>query len=166
MENATTPPFKIRPLFLYKQEPMDATITELMLNLMLMKPGQAKEMQASLETLFVYKVMASRLTHHVGPGIASTQAFAILCAQTTSPGIAVMYAHTLYAIYLKNDKRHVTLGDVMDVFPDGFPREELSKAWDAQKVPTDLRADPTFGGDNALDNQNYWQPQAIEWNHA
>ena len=71
----------------------------------------------------------------------------LLCS---SPGEAVLYAHTLKELACENGGEF-NLNDMARAFPNGFPsREEMAKAWEAQKVAG-------APGGNYLDTPGAWK---------
>lgn len=72
--------------------------------------------------------MIEKRAEYIGLEV-SDQAKVFLMFETKSPGTAVMY---LYA--LRSKFTSVTMNDLANVFPNGFPTEDtLEKMWDKQK---------------------------------
>lgn len=109
------------------------------------------EMEEGLEQVFLYQVLKKRIDHievatENKPDIAPI--VILWCSYLSDrPGIAVMWAYTLYLIWLKYQKR-ITLLEWVFEFPNGVPLElEYGYLWDSQKA--DMK-------DNFVDHMSQW----------
>jgi hypothetical protein len=81
---------------------------------------------------------------------------AFMCILPDRPGMAVLWAWTLYD-RTRELGRPYTMGDLTNDFPMGFPTKEgMEKAWDRQKGYTQ---DPPVKCDNMLDKAEPWKTE-------
>lgn len=115
-------------------EPMDKDTSKFLVTLILLSEdeGMPREMMNEIQLDPGYRIIKGRLEAEGGEATASALAFLSgLCDGI--PGRMVMWAYTLYRIHRKTGET-VSLKDVCDFFPEGFPTEsEHQKAWDEQK---------------------------------
>lgn len=147
-KETTTEPDAIEKIFCVpfeklEQYPMDNEIENIFLFLLMADPDK----KLNTEKPFLYKVIEKRVQYCFNYAINDARLIMILCILAVSPGCAVMYL-TYLQYYCKNkSKKTLTIEDLGNIFPRGFPCEDdLHKLWDAQKVK------PNRGGsDNLLD---------------
>lgn len=91
----------------------------------------SEEAMSKLENDFSYKLMSKRLKMAKVP--VSIWALLFLTTLCNSPGKLVMYAYVCCIIFKKNG-RGVTIQDLAEEFPVGFPTEDATReCWDSQK---------------------------------
>jgi hypothetical protein len=97
---------------------------------------------------FSFKLIKQRLkVFYKEDSIATDSVIGVCALLSDRPGMAVLYAATIAAMYEKHG--HVVMRDLVEFFPDGFPtEEEIHKIWTAQKI----------GGGNSVDNKAAWEP--------
>lgn len=111
-----------------------------------------EDMAKELESMFLYQVLKKRLdaipqVNGLKPEISPWLILwcSMLCDR---PGIAVMWAYTLYLMWLK-ERREVTIMDWVDEFPMGVPlMSEYERLWDEQKQQTGIQ--------NCMDDLAAW----------
>lgn len=107
--------------------PMNEQISAMFFNMTVMENQQRKLNIPEIQNQFLYQLIEKR-AEYIGLEL-SDQAKVFLMFETKSPGTAVMY---LYA--LRSKFTSVTMNDLANVFPEGFPTEDtLEKMWDKQK---------------------------------
>jgi len=121
-------------------QPMSKEMSEIFLRMMFMEQEQQKVKIPQIQSQFLYQIIDKR-ANYIGLEL-SEPAKIFLMFETKSPGTAVMY---LYA--LRSKFTSVTMGNIADMFPMGFPTEPtLHKIWEKQKDPK---------GDNYLDSHQF-----------
>lgn len=96
-----------------------------------------------------YQILKKRLAYYQIP--VTDPAILFVSSLADRPGIVVMYAAVLAAIYAKEQKE-VNIDMVATAFPVGFPKEErLHEVWEGQKIHDGA------GPDNMLDRHHGWR---------
>lgn len=110
--------------------PLTENETKSLLSLIMF--DQVKEpLPPEIKEMFMYQVCHQRLEAFGVPVHEIVPAYITILSDR--PGIAVLYAAAIKAIYEQN-KREVNLNDMINAFPWGVPtEEELHKIWDGQK---------------------------------
>lgn len=135
----------------YPQRPMPGDVGTAMLSL-LMGCVNEEGVEHVLANEFIPQVMMKRLQlAGIGERFDIDKGVIVFIAlQCTTPGIAVMYAHTLKELAIRKGAQY-TIRDLAEDFPIGFPdNDSLREAWDAQKMAG-------APGGNYLDTQEAWQ---------
>lgn len=136
----------------YPQLPLDENST-IMLCSLLMGSVDEDSMAEALSREFIPQVIQKRWElagigerFRINPSV-----LLLVTMQCRTPGVAVMYAHTLKELALRKGAGVAyTIDDLVDDFPHGFPGDvSLREAWDAQK----RQGAP---GGNYLDTQEAW----------
>lgn len=120
---------------------------------------EGKPLPDAFKEGFPFRVMRARALYYDIEFDDYAVAFLAYCG-ARNVAEAVMYTTVLQALYLKL-KRRVTLTDVVDVFPYGFPVEsETHRLWDAQKIPIETlrerRKVRMWASDNQIDYDGFW----------
>lgn len=136
----------------YPQLPLDETSAMLLLSL-LSGPVDEARIADAIGGDFIPQVMKKRWeVAGIGERFnISAGVHLLISTQCNTPGVAVMYAHTLKELALrKGAGATYTIDDLVDDFPQGFPGDvSLREAWDAQKRSG-------APGGNYLDTQEAW----------
>jgi hypothetical protein len=116
---------------------------------------------------FCYQVLDQRLKV-VGSDTKVSPAVKVICSLLSegSPGEAVMWAYSLHYLLVAENLSKITLTDLSNYFPMGFPTKEARHTvWDAQKgykMIEDGRLDSSYENvDNWVDNFDNW-PKRVE----
>jgi hypothetical protein len=83
---------------------------------------------------FSGQVFKKRLDFYGNVNVTLGVALVVITLCQGSPGNLVMYAFTLARLAKQNNKDLITIDDIANAFPVGFPNERgLREIWDAQK---------------------------------
>ena len=116
-----------------KTQPMTKDVSMIFIGSMMLELQGQVQKDPELSTFFVYKLLDKR-AEFCGLDI-SEPAKEVLCAISGNPGTVVMYLYALRYWQLTNYNKQITLAQLAEIFPIGFPTEDaLHTAWDAQKV--------------------------------
>ncbi|MBK7362746.1 MAG: hypothetical protein IPJ01_10660 [Micavibrio sp.] len=128
---------------------MDDFETEMFLMLLNSKPVTLDKI-AIKDKQFLYDIIEKRIKYVYTFKVVDSRVILFLCSVTKTIGIAVMYLTYLQYICKKENIRELSFDKLtMDIFPDGFPRDEaLKEVWLKQKVKRDS------GSDNLVDYQS------------
>lgn len=128
---------------------MDDFETEMLLMLLDSKPV-ALDKIAVKDKQPLYDIIEKRIKYVYTFKVVDARVILFLACVTKRAGISVMYLAYLQYICKKQNIRELSFDKLtMDIFPDGFPKEEALKyVWDKQKVKRDS------GSDNLLDYQS------------
>jgi hypothetical protein len=113
--------------------------------------GPVSEVLKAMETAFSLRLLNSRLPENVR---LTPELFllVLLMCDGTGPGRVVMWAFTLNRMQLKAPESVLTIAELANEFPMGFPTEEACKeCWSAQKGEN---LGEKF--DNGFDNPKFW----------
>lgn len=112
---------------------------------------RVEEEEIATKVGFGWNVLTKRLAFYDIPTTLMCRLFVLQLCE--NPAQAVLWAFTLGKIWEKNGYKPVTLVQLCDSFPDGFPTDaEYRRLWDLQK-----RENPPRGGmDNWLDYGEVW----------
>ena len=114
------------------------------------KPFDAKSQSIKIRSDPFLRIIHDRLTTW-GSAEISMAVGIFLLSLVNSPKSAIMWAYTLNKIYHQNNNRMVTMNDIADLFPLGFPtRKGIRYAWQQQKS-----TDAPHG--NLLDDPKVWK---------
>lgn len=129
-----------------RRENMDNELTETLMRIYLAKGLNIPDK----EKPFLFQVIEKRLQYCFTAKIECQRLILFLCALTESPGSAIMYLWYLQYWCFINDVQELNLELFCEkIFPMGFfPKSELSKLWDHQKV---LLSGDERGPDNLVD---------------
>jgi hypothetical protein len=112
-------------------------------------------MQRLADAGFGAQVMLGRLTNIPSNPQFSLGSIIYAISATTNPGVAVMWAYTLYEEGKKLG-RPIAVEDILKTFPFGYPSDDACTViWDKQKLPRDQRENGNFS-DNWLDTKEAW----------
>lgn len=127
---------------------MDEFETEMLLTLLSSKPVSLDKVEKK-DKQFLYQIIEKRVEYCFTFKIADARVILFLCIITKSAGIAIMYLTYLQYVCKKENIKELTFDKLMDIFPDGFPKDEALKSiWLKQKVKRDS------GSDNLVDYQS------------
>jgi hypothetical protein len=134
------------------QTPMNKDQSKALVTLLLMDDKQVSDVTAKASGEFIVKLFKARCHPEMNVDDRVCLFLSIYIAQ--SPGELMLYLHAIYVDAKKCgllDKTY-TLDHLCLLFDTGFPnREELSKAWDAQK-----RKRVGTQSDNSIDDLANW----------
>lgn len=129
--------------------PMSEDMTRMFVLMSMMESTlDVEPLPSDITESFKFQVIKKRLEVTYGKPIATDSVIGTLAYQSDRVGVAVLYAAAIAAIYLKV-KHVVTMDDLVEYFPMGFPvEEELHKIWIAQKLSGDM---------NSVDMKAAWE---------
>lgn len=149
----------------HEREPMTEKQSEIFTSLYMMRDHEtmvpAKQLEVELNKIFeeafvksfVLQVMIRRLVLTPSNLRYSPLAVAFCATLCNTPGLAVMWAYTLFDE--TNRFQEVTMDRLADLFPMGFPTGNgYRNIWDAQKG---MFQTPPVKIDNLLDTSEAWQ---------
>jgi hypothetical protein len=119
--------------------PMSKDITTLLLALMTngsddgaYDPGSA--LSRHFVTSPIHNIFLSRIKAYAPDAKFSDGIAAFVPALCDRPGFVVLWCHTIFKMWQKNPDRPVSLGDLCETFPMGFPTDcGAERIWGAQK---------------------------------
>lgn len=134
------------------QTPISKEQSKALVTLIFMDDAQVSDVMSKVSEEFIVKLFKARC--HPEMNVDDRVCLFLSLYITQSPGELMLYLHSIYVdAKLCNllDKRY-TLDHLCLLFAHGFPsREELSKAWDAQK-----RKRVGTQSDNSIDDLANW----------
>lgn len=124
-------------------EPMSEEVGQILMSTLFIERDGAEgkmsaEDKSSFEGCFIYQVLVKRLEAYgvecEGFYVPLFLTALIEASGYPTPAHAVMWAYTMYCVYRKNDRKPLTLEEVVMAFPNGFPKEdEYVRKWEEQK---------------------------------
>lgn len=129
-----------------QQHPMTEDNTKFFMSLLMSKDDEVRNEIPKIVNFWSFKAMEKRLEVCHKYTLDNRSKIFIFVLTDGTIGQMVMYITYLQYVAKKRNWRSISIEQLADIFPMGFPsKEDLSKLWDSQKVEN------VGGSDNLLD---------------
>ena len=131
---------------------VNITFTEVLTNLPIFKARDWEEQPLMEKAPFLLKILLNRAGIFAHEMEMNIMVPTFLSSISKTPGEAVMWAYTLYKLWLEIGVP-ITMVELTNKFPQGFPSESaMEEIWNSQKGRSN-----GIDVDNMLDYEKYWK---------